>query len=257
MPEETIISTLPPEEETIVAEEAVVEIAPPEEAPVEEPAGEPKDEVKEALQGIREDMKKLHDRYGYLQRQLEKAPQAPPEIQVPAKAKPRVDDFEDYDGYVDAVTDWKIEQREGVQRAERAKIEQQNKGVQFQARLNEGFKTHEDFQEVVFNPNLTISPPMVEALHDCEHAAEIAYHLGQNLDLARNIASLNPIAAAREIGKLDAVFSKGPPLPQKITTKAPTPTKPVGGKEGVPRNEEEMSVAEYIAYKNRQEAGVP
>jgi len=254
MPEETIISPLPPEEETVVAEEAVVEAA-PEEVPVEEPAGEPKDEVKEALQGIREDMKKLHDRYGYLQRQLEKAPQAPPEIEVPAKAKPRVDDFEDYDAYVEAVTDWKIEQREGVQRAERAKIEQQNKGVQFQARLNEGFKAHDDFQEVVFNPNLTISPPMVEALHDCDHAAEIAYHLGQNIDLARNIASLNPIAAAREIGKLDAVFSKGPPPPQKSTTKAPVATKPVGGKEGAPKNLEDMSVSEYIAYKNRQEAG--
>ena len=89
----------------------------------------------------------------------------------------------------------------------------------------------------------------------CEHPADIAYYLGQNIPEARRIASLSPIAAAREIGKLEARFS-GPP--QKTTTKAPVPTNPVGGKETVPKNYEDMSeddAGAYIDQANKEEFG--
>jgi len=169
------------------------------------------------------------------------------------RPKPIQKDFEDYDEYVENLADWKYEQKEAARQAAQVATSQKEKAAQFQKKLNEGFEKHEDFAEVALNRDLPITPNMVDALYDCEHAAEIAYHLGQNLTEARRIASLSPIAAAREIGKLEARFS-GPP--QKTTTRAPGPTKDITGKETSVKDFTKMTgddATDFIEQRNRQE----
>jgi len=236
--------------------------APPEEPPVEEPLAE--DEVKKGLDEIRQEMRKLHDRYGYIQRQLEKVPEPKaPEKPVEQTTQPVSTQYQDYDQYVDALTDWKIEQRESVTRVATAKQEQKNRQDAFFIKIDKAKEKHPDFDEVARKPSEqggpTINPPMFETLMDCEHGDDIAYYLGQNVEESHRIASLPPLAAAREIGKLEAQFAGPTPPPQKKTTKAPAPTKPVGGKETLPKKWENMTEnddpSEFIAQRNKAEFG--
>ncbi len=92
-------------------------------------------------------------------------------------------------------------------------------------------------------------------MHDCDHAADIAYHLAKDPQEAHRIASLPPVAAAREIGKLEAKYSGGTQPSQKSTTNAPAPTSPVGSSETPTKKLEDMTTEEYIAYRNQQEFG--
>ena len=255
----------PPGEET-VPPETPPEEAPPEEPPVEEPPAE-EDEVKKGLDEIRQEMRKLHDRYGYIQRQLEKVPEPKPSekpAEQTTKPKPVPGQFENYDDYIDAFTDWKIEQRDNATRAITAKQEQKARQEAFFTKIDKAKKKHPDFDEVARKPpqdgGPTINQPMYEALMDCDHAADIAYWLGQNVEESRRIGSLSPIAAAREIGKLEAQFAGPTPPPQKKTTKAPAVTKPVGGKETLPKKWETMTESEedvsgFISSRNKAEFG--
>ena len=257
MAEEEIVT--PPVEEIVPP----IEI-PPEEPPVKDPPAEPEDEVKKGLDEIRQEMRKLHDRYGYIQRQLEKVPEPKqPETQhEQGKPKPVPGQFEDYDDYIDAFTDWKIEQRDTVTKAEQAKQEQKNRQDAFFSKIDKAKEKHPDFDEVARKPTQdggpSINQPMYETLMDCDHADDIAYYLGQNVKESHRIASLPPLAAAREIGKLEAQFAGPTPPPQKKTTQAPAPTKPVGGKETIPKKWDEMTAddaEEFIKSRNKAEFG--
>lgn len=183
-------------------------------------------------------------------------PPAKPDEKTPetlTRPKPEESQYETFDKYNEALVDWKIEQKEVGREAARSKTDQQERSAKFQEKLNEGFEKHEDFREIALNPNVPINQNMVDALFDSDHAADIAYHLGQNPQEARRIASLSPIAAAREIGKLEARFS-GPP--QKTKTKAPDATKPVGDKEAIPKKYDEMTeddASGFIAQRNKEE----
>ena len=256
------VNVTPPIEETVPPiEEPLIE-APPEEPPVEEPPAE-EDEVKKGLDEIRQEMKKLHDRYGYIQRQLEKVPEPKPtETPVEQTTKPVPAQYENYDEYIDALTDWKLEQRDNVTKAATVKQEQKNRQEAFFNKIDKAKEKHPDFDEVARKPpqdgGPTINQPMYETLMDCEHAADIAYYLGQNVEESRRIGSLPPLAAAREIGKLEAQFAGPTPPPQKSTTKAPAVTKPVSGKETLPKKWDNMTeddAEEFIASRNKAEFG--
>ena len=74
---------------------------------------------------------------------------------------------------------------------------------------------------------------MADAIRTSEVGAAVAYHLASNPEEARRIAGLNPLAAIREIGRLEARFdtkSSGPP--PKQASDAPPPPPGVRGQGG-------------------------
>lgn len=80
---------------------------------------------------------------------------------------------------------------------------------------------YEDFDEVVNDPDLAITPAMALTIREAgKDGAEIAYHLGKNPAEARRIAALTPSAQARELGKIEASLAKPAP---KTVTDAPVP----------------------------------
>lgn len=94
---------------------------------------------------------------------------------------------------------------------------------------------------------------LVPLISESDSFTDLAYYFGDHPEQVQRILSLSETAAAREIGKLEAKLATKPS--QKITTKAPSPTAPGGGKETVGKREEDMTTAEWIAYKNREEFG--
>lgn len=105
----------------------------------------------------------------------------------------------------------------------------QRRSASFQTRETEFAKTVEDYHEVTRNPRVPISEAMAEAIADSDDGPALAYHLGKNLEVAARIAQLPPLAAARELGRIEArlaserekakdkpLVSKAPPPPPKI-----------------------------------------
>lgn len=127
-----------------------------------------------------------------------------------------------------------------------------------QARWTEAVNAHEereieaaadysDYQEVVHNENLSITPNMADAIVDSPVGPHIAYFLGKNPAEALRIAKLNPIRQIAELGRIEANLTAKPL--RKNVTKAPEPVTPVGSREVVNKRPEAMSMSEYIAAR--------
>lgn len=157
----------------------------------------------------------------------------------PSAGKPDPAKFEygQFDpAYVEALADWKYEQRDiARQQAEakrKAETEQQTAAQKRQEWVSKAVEAHEDFLEV-FDDEVPVSKPMAEFLLDLDDvvSAKIAYYLGQHRDEAKRIAGLGQNAAARELTKLELKLT-APETEKRVATKAPPPPGTVGGRGG-------------------------
>lgn len=134
---------------------------------------------------------------------------------------PKLEEFQDYGEWVRATTQYEINKT--VRR-----MDSQKKGHEtrqsFHQAVAEFKKTNPDFEEVAFNESVPINEPMVAAIVGSAKGPQVAYFLGKNPDEAARIARLDPLSAAREIGKLEEKLAGPPP---KNVTQAPKPLKPV------------------------------
>ncbi len=60
-----------------------------------------------------------------------------------------------------------------------------------------------DFDAVVHNPNLSVTPVMADAIRESSRGPEIAYYLGKNPAEAVHIAALPPVSQATAIARLE------------------------------------------------------
>lgn len=130
----------------------------------------------------------------------------------------------------------------------------------FTSKSTEFAKTVEDYDSVVGNPRLHITPDMAEVIQDSDDGPALAYHLGKNPDVADRIAQLPPKAAARELGKIEArlAFEREKAKAEKVS-KAPPPPPKVEGTEPVIGNvkpddpeSDKLSDDEWVRRRNKQ-----
>lgn len=79
-----------------------------------------------------------------------------------------------------------------------------------------------------------------------ESPVDLAYHLGKNPALARQISQMPPIAAARELGRIEARLSLPKP---KLETQAPSPIAPVKPGGTAMKDPAKMSASEWRAWR--------
>lgn len=185
---------------------------------------------------------------------LKSAQPEPKPVEQPASTgKPALDQYESYDEYVEALADWKYEQR-ALQERERSQKQQQEqtqaeKVRSFQARADAVRETHPDFDQVVTNPTLPISQAMADAAYASEKGPEILYHLGQNPQEADRIYRMSPIEAAMAIGRIEATLSR----PARTKSSAPEPIEPVSGVGGVQSvDPDRMTMEQYASWRIKQ-----
>lgn len=192
--------------------------------------------------------------------------QKPPE---PAK-RPRQEEFTDYDAYLEAVVDWKAEQKlqERDARQMRAQSEgqirqQQNDAAKkFATSAEKARDKYDDFDDAVTDPDLTITPAMAAIVAEADDPGELAYHLAKNPQEARRIANMSPAKAAMELGRIEdrmkAQAPKPAAVPPKRETQAPPPPKVVAGGTGKPQTRlEERTPDDYYAQRKANiKAGV-
>lgn len=168
-----------------------------------------------------------------------KAEQKAVEIKVEAAGKPKSDSFKTHEEYVEALTDWKLEQREKAneQKAREAQVktEFQKNADTFKSRIEEFKKNADDFDELMNDVTVAVPPYVQEIFLTSENGPALMYELAKNPKELERISRLSPIPAAIEIGKLEAKLAKTSEKAESKetkTTKAPEPVKPVGAKGG-------------------------
>lgn len=186
---------------------------------------------------------------------------AKPTQQEVSAQKPTRDAFQSDEEFIEAVADWKAEQRiqeafskrEEAERQRREVEETQRRQMTYAERAEAAVKEIPDFYEVVSASDIPVSDAVREVLIESDKGPELAYHLAKNPDVAEHLNTLSPLAAARELGRIEATLSK-PAVQPKPVTKAPAPIKPIGQGQAATKAPTEMSMDEYKAMRAKQGA---
>lgn len=168
-------------------------------------------------------------------------------------APPKPEEFEDYEEYLVARAEYKIDQK--MQAAEAARKEadrrreRENRARTIiekrETMFDAGVSAHPDFQDV-FHDAVPVSPAMAEVILESEVGHDLAYYLGKHEDEARKIAGMNPLVAARELGRIEAKLTA--PKARKETG-APRPPRTVGRSESPDRDPGKMTYEEYVSAR--------
>lgn len=196
----------------------------------------------------------LLTRLGRLEGIVEVTTSRPQQATEQPNAKPQSSQFNSYDEYVEALTDWKADeklnarekQREEQTRTQSVDSKAAERNARVAERLMEDAKDVEDFEDVmetITARNFPISETMRDYLEEAARPAHMAQWLADNRDKAKLIYGMNSAAAVRELDKVAASFA---PKPAR-TSSAPPPVPTVGGRSVTTRSGEDMSMKEYAS----------
>lgn len=175
---------------------------------------------------------------------LEKlVPQQQPETTQPQSNKPQRANYADDEAWVEAVADWKLDQR-----TQEAKQQERQAYARTLYEKTEGFYAEAEkdptFSRDEFD-SLPLTQPIIEAVRESELAPKLMVHMAAHPEEVLRIAKLPPARQAAEIGKLEVRISTAPKV-----SKAPPPIEPIGGSKGsLSKNPAEMTDAEYSRWR--------
>jgi len=263
--------------------EAVVETEPL----TQDEQSEPKEAEKEANQEGERKPPKLEKRFSEITKQREEArqeaqrerqarveleqrlaaleQQRQPQQQSYVDQEPQPSQFADAFEYAKALAEFSTEKalaERDRQVAQAREQEAQQKIIQSWAQKVQDAKAElPDFDDLVAASDVVVNNAVRDAILESDVGPKILYHLAENNDLAKKIASLNPNAALREIGKLEAKFEVKTETKQTapvVRSKAPAPIQPIRGGQGqpdVPMSANGEWHGSYQAWKLARKAG--
>lgn len=240
----------------------------------DEPEGEKKSKKKSGFQkrinkltkqrlAAEEKAQLLEQRLLRMESQLEQRQNPKPEKSENAfegtteNGKPHPDQFDEYDEYIDALTDWKMDMRLAKKDQEsqeaKQKSEFEKRMSTHMERVKEFAQTVNDWDEVMEEvADLNYSLAFQDIITSSENGPELMYEICKDVEEFERINSLSPMQMAREIGRLESKITKdddSPKQKKKVTTKAPPPlkqkvsTKSSGSKKSI--YDPDLTQAEY------------
>ena len=134
----------------------------------------------------------------------------------------------------------------------RAELRQEQRATSYEERANAFRAQKPDYDALVGDPSLPVTPLMADVIRDSDKGPEVAYYLGTNRSEAARIANLPPHLQAAAMGRIEASLSTpAQTTPQPKRNPPPPPPQTVNGlSAGLPKPAEDMSMAEYIAARN-------
>lgn len=154
--------------------------------------------------------------------------------------------------YIEAVAEWKVEQKFQAQRQQAAAQQMQRYII---AKEQEARDNHADYDAVVSE---VLSHPVTsqqwfrEILLDTENPSEISYFLGKNQEELNKIYKMSPTQAMRYIGRIEAKLESPTAEPAKPVTAAPNPITPLGSARSSTvsnKDPEKMTMEEYAKWR--------
>lgn len=181
---------------------------------------------------------------------------AKPEV---AQGKPDVSQYTDYADYLEALADYKAEQKyESLKQADAQKVAkeaEQSEASRVSERqtelIEEGERKYDDFEDVVKSDKNNYSRAAFLAILESDNKADIVYHLAKHPEEAAKIAALPAYAQAKEIGKLEDRLSAKAPTK---SSNAPSPVTPISGSKAMTKSYENMTIAEMEADARKRGA---
>lgn len=185
----------------------------------------------------------------------QQAAQNPPPIDE--TTKPRLDAFDyDEEKYNEALLDWKLEQRDKQAHQQRIQQEQQQQMGAFRQKQERYMANNPNYQQLANQADMAgvkFNDQLAEIILNSDTGVQIHHHLLSNPEKLERLNTSNPMAAMREIVRLEQNFSKKKP---KAVSRAPDPITPSGGgaRDSKPGNERlsKMSPSEYYQYRMAQ-----
>lgn len=214
----------------------------------EETQGDESKDKKPSKGGFQKRIDKLTRQKAELEREREfwraealKGKPAPQKEEPAAKSepaaetgKPKAEDYASHEEYVEALADWKVEQKLSKRDADAAKKQEKSELEQkvstFVERKAAFQKEHPDYDDVMEACEAPMSKFVQNYLLKKENGPAIAYHLAKHPELLESISGMSDADAAEELGVLRAsLSSQAKDQPKPRTSKAPEPISPVGG----------------------------
>jgi hypothetical protein len=241
---------------------------------------EPQPEEKKAKGkgGFKKRIDKLNGRIAELEGQLAGTPPAAKSSEAaPAEAipsyesvtpKPKLDECESLEDFAEKLSDWKADERDYKREQVKEKEARQQEANQLVTKWNEATdaakERYEDYDDVIASVDAIAIPQSHQRLLlDSEQGPELAYHLAQKPEDLKRFVAMSPIAASREIGRLEARLDIDKPstkAPQPKTTrvsKAPEPVTPVRAGKGAKATPSDSALADdYSAWEADRNAQI-
>jgi hypothetical protein len=269
--EETVTAPLveTPVVETPAADAPNSQAAAPDTAQDREANGRFKNPVQPRIDELTRKVRENEREAAYWRARAEAAAAPPKE----APKKPTPDQFDDYGAFVEALADFKADEKvntalDAREKAAAEKQQAQTRVTTWNDRVTEARKSIPDYDAVMAASNVPIADFVLDELRDSELGPQLAYHLDKNPDVAEKLNTMNPRQAAREIGRLEAKLMstasaspdpkvdapQEPTAPKVKTTNAPPPVKPVGQGRSTAVDLSKASMDDYVKQRAAQGA---
>lgn len=178
----------------------------------------------------------------------QRVPQTQQATQQP-DGKPSRQQYADEDAYFDALTDWKLDQRErkawdAKQQEQQRTLSKKTDGIYAAAEKLPGFD-RDAFDE------LPLTKAIVEALVDSDVPDKLMHYMAANPAEVERISKLSPSRQAAELGKLEVKAAEAKPPARSNAPQALAPAKgKAGGAGDMP---DPSDTKAYIRWANAQE----
>lgn len=168
---------------------------------------------------------------------------------APKQEAPDISQFDTLDDYVEAVAEYKLNQKTQATQSQQAQQTQAQAVAQdWVAKVNKARSVAPDFDEVFSNvADVPFAQVALDAVAQHPKGAEIAYILGKDPSEAYRIAALAPYQQLMAIGEVAARANL--PKPKTVST-APSPVKPVSG--GASNSAPPADMDEWVKWRNNQ-----
>ena len=246
--------------ESVMAGEAAPVVAAPEQpapiadqpaesapAPVDTPA-EP-DGVQKRINKITADKYEQQRRAEAAEQRLASLEAQQPAAPAQSVAEPKVEDFETDEAYHAALIDHRLDVKLAAQATtvqQTRELERRNEVANdFNAKVATFTETTPDYVDTI-NQIPQLQPETLEAIMTMDNGPQVAHYLGKHLDVADEIATASPMAAAMRLGEIRSQLAN--PKPNAQPSAAPEPVETLyGGGSGGGKDLDGMSMEEIMA----------
>lgn len=187
-----------------------------------------------------------------------KPAQAEPQKSPEPPGKPKLENYKTLEEYQEALTDWKLDQREAAKAARSAEEAVQ---TAWSSSEKTARAAHADYDEVVRSVKAPEGPGVLaarQAMLDDDQGAEILYHLATHPEELDAIAAMPPVKAVMAIGRLSAKLAVPPvaaTTPQVTSAPKPPPALSRPAKTVVQNvNDENFARTDFKAWNKLREA---
>lgn len=187
----------------------------------------------------------------------EPAAKETPKSERQPDGKPNPDDFETNADYIDAVTEWKLSERDKKVKAdaenERKKTEAQKQAEAFHSKVSDFQKEHGDFDEVIESCEVDLSKDLQKKIVESELAPNLMYELSKNPDEIERLNKLSGDKLVKALAVIEyrlASNSEQKTKEPKKQTKAPAPVSSIGASSAAAsKHPDDMSYDEYKKWR--------